>query len=664
MKKSKAPEKVKPEKVIDQTVSGEKKLNRRIIFFFVFLCFLIYGKSIKNNYSMDDEFVVRNNQQVQRGIEAIPEIFKTTYVINSQKMNYEYRPMVKASYALECEIFGVNPHVSHFFNVLLYALTMVLLFVTLKRLLSNYNVVLPFLITTLFLIHPLHSEVVISIKNRDVILSFIGAISALYFYLKFVETNKYHHLFVAAFCMLFAALSKKDTMTYFAVIPFALWFFKNATWKKIGLVFVSFLIPILVFRTSAKSVQQDVVRNFLDWENPLFLDTTLFDRIPTGLQNIYFYVKMFVIPHPLISYYGYNQIPISTWSDIIVWIVVIGLIGISFYVIKNFKHKGIEVFGIIYFFVTISMFTNIVVPVVGIVGERFAYFPSLGLCFVAAWGLLKLGKIPYENIQTKFPSFSNNAIIGLVVLILLFGGRSFARIKDWKDTYTLYLTDVENASESAHANSLLAAASIQKIKENPKMGLQEKRLHVQNAEKYYLESLRIIPEYISSLNNLGMIYYTYYNQPEKAIGYLKKAIALDTNYVEALFNLATCEAKTKNYKAAEAHFLKTIEIDPQFVSTYFSISSMYAEEKRYDDIIKINQNAIDKGIKADVLHVNIGNVYFLQGDTASAIPYFEKCIELNSNNKFLNSFLANYFKEKGDLEKANKYYDYLKTNKK
>ena len=160
-----------------------------------------------------------------------------------------------------------------------------------------------------------------------------------------------------------------------------------------------------------------------------------------------------------------------------------------------------------------------------------------------------------------------------------------------------------------------------------------------------------------------MIYYTYYNQPEKSIPYLKKAITLDTNYVEAYFNLATCEAKMKNYVDAEKYYLKSIEIDSNFVSTYFSLSAMYAEEKKYDEIIKLNQNAIDKGVKADVLHVNIGNVYFMRGDTLSAIPYFEDCIKLNSNNRFLNSFLANYFKEKGDLVKANKYYDLMGASK-
>ena len=91
-----------------------------------------------------------------------------------------------------------------------------------------------------------------------------------------------------------------------------------------------------------------------------------------------------------------------------------------------------------------------------------------------------------------------------------------------------------------------------------------------------LNSLKSVidPELMVNIVDLGMIYYTYYNQPEKAIVYLKKAILLDTNYVEAYFNLATCEAKLKNYATAERYYLKTIEIDPNFVGTYFSISAI------------------------------------------------------------------------------------------
>ena len=400
MKKNISKERIKEEKIPAVAKFDEKKSNRKNILFFILLCFLLYGKGIGNNYSMDDEFVIKNNVQVQKGIKALPEIFTTHYVIDNQRSSYEYRPIVKAVFALEFQLIGAKPHISHFINILLYALSIVMLYKILLRLLSDYNRILPFLITLLFLIHPLHSEVVLSLKNRDVILSFIGCLLALKFYLRYVESDKYYDLLFGAFFVLFGLLSKKDCMTYFAIIPFTMWFFKNISLKKIFIITASFLLPVLSFFLLAKHAatlankaatqtalfahESDISRKFLNWENPLFYKSTLAERIPTGLYSIYFYLKMYLLPHPLISYYGYNQVPIATWSNPIVWLVIILLCFTGYFLAKKIKTKGVEVYGIIYFLLAISMFTNIMQPVVGIVAERFAYIPSLGLCFVAA----------------------------------------------------------------------------------------------------------------------------------------------------------------------------------------------------------------------------------------------------------------------------------------
>src|SRR4051812_12023589 len=120
MKKVVAKEKIKTEKGSNVKKFDIKKMNRRNMILFVLLCFLLYGKGIGNNYSMDDEFVIKNNIQVQKGIKAIPEIFRSTYVIDNQKSSYEYRPIVKAVYAIEYQLLGAKPHISHFFNILFY----------------------------------------------------------------------------------------------------------------------------------------------------------------------------------------------------------------------------------------------------------------------------------------------------------------------------------------------------------------------------------------------------------------------------------------------------------------------------------------------------------------------------------------------------------------
>ncbi|MCW3086383.1 MAG: tetratricopeptide repeat protein [Bacteroidetes bacterium] len=636
----------------------DKKTFRRCILFFFILTFIIYGKSIGNDYAMDDEFVIHNNQQVHGGIKAIPNIFRTTYAIGN-KASYEYRPLVKATYAIEYQFFGENPHISHFINILLYVLLLSFLFYLLLRILYNYHYLFSFGIALLFLIHPLHSEVIMSIKNRDVMLSFLGCLLSLFFYLRYADNKKIYDILFGSFFLLFAIMSKKDSITFMAVIPFSLWFFKEAGWKKMTIVIFSYLPALFTFRMAASHLTNSKIRTLLEWENPLFQHTTMLHRIPQGFYSLYFYVKMFILPYPLVSYYGFNQVPVVGWDNPVVWIVILLLIVLGYYVVKNFRSKPIWLYGVLYFIITISMFLNVVEPVVGIVGERFAFIPSLGLCIVAVYFILKYLKIPIENTQFRVGSFSNKLWPVAGVIVLLYGGEIFARNAAWKNAYVLYKTDSENAPESAHIHSLLSATAIQKVQTEPRLSREEKHRLVLEAEEHYKEALRIIPNYISAHNNLGMVYYTYMGAPDKAIPELTRAVQLDTNYVEAYFNLASCYAALKQYDQAEKLYKKTIRLDPKFMNSYSSLSNMYAMNREFDKILRLNQRAIDRGIKSDVMYINIGNVYFMNGDTLKALPYLEKAIEFNANNKNLNGFLANYYQTKGNNQKASYYYDLM-----
>ena len=142
----------------------------------------------------------------------------------------------------------------------------------------------------------------------------------------------------------------------------------------------------------------------------------------------------------------------------------------------------------------------------------------------------------------------------IAILLLVYGGETFFRNAAWKNAYTLYETDTENAPESAHLHSLFAATSVQLIKEKPQLDQKEKRLHVMNAEKHYLEAIRIIPNYISVLNNLGMVYYTFYNQPDVGIPYFEKALELTPDNKKLASFIAQYYQDQGNLKKANFYY--------------------------------------------------------------------------------------------------------------
>ena len=114
-------------KISEQKVSIQaKSISVRTFAIFSFLiAFLFYGNSISNGFSLDDELVTttdrKHHENVEKGIGGIKAIFSSNYAIDG-KQNYEYRPIVTLSYAIEWSLFSDHPErasISHFINVLL-----------------------------------------------------------------------------------------------------------------------------------------------------------------------------------------------------------------------------------------------------------------------------------------------------------------------------------------------------------------------------------------------------------------------------------------------------------------------------------------------------------------------------------------------------------------
>src|ERR1700719_427641 len=79
--------------------------------------FILYGNSIGNNYTLDDDIITRHNDFVQQGIHGIGHIFSKGFLYGFNRANDQsYRPVTLTSIAIEKQFFGNNPHVHHFFN--------------------------------------------------------------------------------------------------------------------------------------------------------------------------------------------------------------------------------------------------------------------------------------------------------------------------------------------------------------------------------------------------------------------------------------------------------------------------------------------------------------------------------------------------------------------
>jgi tetratricopeptide (TPR) repeat protein len=231
----------------------DMRLLRMII---VVLAVLLYANTLTHSYNLDDELVTENHRLTSKGISAIPEIFSSPYYKDDAGYSYEYRPVVLATFALEHSLYGDNPHMNHFINVVLYALLCVLLFNVLTQLLKGYSLLFPFLISILFTAYPLHTEVVASIKNRDEILALIFALLSLQAAFRYHEQNSWLQLLLIPLFFFIGILSKSTIISFSVLIPAALILLANAQYRTVFLCWLVLAVPTLFYSRLYSVAQQ------------------------------------------------------------------------------------------------------------------------------------------------------------------------------------------------------------------------------------------------------------------------------------------------------------------------------------------------------------------------------------------------------------------------
>lgn len=74
---------------------------------------------------------------------------------------------------------------------------------------------------------------------------------------------------------------------------------------------------------------------------------------------------------------------------------------------------------------------------------------------------------------------------------------------------------------------------------------------------------------------------------EDECGYYEQAIAADSSFTPAYYNLGSClQSNPANYPRVEKLFNKTIELDPNDNTNYVARASLYLDWKKYDLAIK------------------------------------------------------------------------------
>lgn len=624
------------------------------------MCFVLYGNTINHKYALDDELNTHLNPQVAQGFRAIPAIFTTVYYQeegNVGKLSFGYRPLAKATFALEAGLLGSNPglllKVSHIVNILLYALTLWLLWIVLRRMFARWNPWFPLAITLLFLAHPLHTEVVASLKNREEILSLLGGLAALHFLLRYADS---HHLKFFIFSLLsFAAgfLAKSSIMTFLAIFPLALYFFTETKTRKLLTLSGLFLVVMIAVQFLPRLWLPDQIRPNELVENPLFFDSNLSHRIGTGLVVLLHYLTQLTInPANMAFYYGFDMFPVVSITNptaLFSLAIHLGLLAVA---IWQFSQKSTVSFAILFYLITISMYSNIVVPVVGIAADRFLFIPSLAFSMALALAIFSLTRQKLAQWESEPPRLHLFFSVLLPVL-LLYSIITINRNSDWKDIPTLYKADINKLERSVKANTQFAGNILYEIF-NGQPRREPTREDVKLMLQHFDKALRIKPDYYDALNSQGSIFSILLKQQDEAIKFFKRATAAKPEATAAYINLGFAYFEKGDYKNAIRAYKKVLELEPNRLKAIFKLAEVYQKTGSVDSAILMNQTAMAIDTASEVPYINIGNYYLMQHDTTTAVVWWEKAAHKQPLEQ-LSKNLSLHFQQLGNKEKAEYY---------
>jgi hypothetical protein len=655
--KAKNNEKMQPKSVAKSVVSNSFFTNKRLHLIILFIFgFLLYANTITHEYTQDDAIVITDNDFVKKGFLGIGEILGNDTFLGFFKVEKSlvaggrYRPLSLVTFAIEYQLFGESPKVSHFINVVLYALTGMLLYLVVLQFFHNKSTSEGYFIALatamLFIAHPIHTEAVANIKGRDEIMALLGSLGALYFTLKYAFKGSFSHLIFAGVCFFLGILSKENTITFLAVIPLAMFVFTKTEVSKIGIstgVLVASAAIFLILRSTilgdasslSANENMELMNNpYLKWNGSQYIAFSAVEKFGTIFYTLGKYLILLIFPHPLTHDYYPPQVRMMTFGDWQVILTLLVYVGAGIYALMRLPKKDPIAFGIIYFIATLSIISNLVFPIGTNMSERFMFMPSVGICLIAAVLLYKLTNkrvMKFSDLKLALP---------IIALFLIgFSVKTITRNKAWKSNYTLFSTDIHTSINSAKLNNAMGGITIEEA--NKPENATQKAALLDQAIQYAQKARDLHPTYANPNVIIGNAY-VYKEDFSKGIEYYDYTLRItgegSSDHKNALNNKAYAYTQMQTKYIQIQNFAGAIQAGEQAIKLGQSSIELFGQQGAAYGAMGKHENALEMFKKVLVLdpnlaqaYLNMGFAYQALGDVENANANLQKAYQLDSN---------------------------------
>ncbi len=480
--------------------------------------FLVYFNVLRGPFLYDDISLVKLNRTIQ-SFSNIVEWFTTSpFHFKGIETNL-YRPIPTTFNAILYALFGVKSTVPfHVLNVLFHFGSAALFFTILKKL--DITATFALLGALIFAVHPVNTESVSYIAGLPDVASGFFMLSGIALSMHIFSEHNLRHktlLFFGVTITYIAALLSKESAISFALLILLILVFG---WKKLNTQnktnakqLMTLVLSLSVIYITAKMT----ILQFVDGKQGLMsgleytTDITL--RIYTFLGVIHEYIKLIFFPKDL-----FFDKPLAFSVTIISPKVLMGIVYLIIAGVASsisFRRRKFIFLGVFWFFISLAPVSGILIPSNAVFTEHWLYIPIIGaISAVVAYA---------DKIR-----FRRSIISFFICMILILGGRTILRNREWADPWRFFQNEIEHSK-------------------GPRPFVKMADLLAEKGEY------------------------------ERVIQMLN--IALDSNIFirEAYNNLGDAYIKTKQYDLALKVLLKGIMLAPTFQKQYFTLFQLFED---------------------------------------------------------------------------------------
>jgi Flp pilus assembly protein TadD len=463
------------------------------LLFIVVATATVYSGSLRNGFVWDDHDIVEK-YHLNTSQSSLPQLFELTDSISGWPKAPFYRPLARATYVIDRQLFGLSPWYYHAENLLLHLANVLLLFLFARNL---FREVLPSLLAALlFAIHPGISEPVFAVFARNTLLSFFFMLATMLAFQRGIESSRYRWFLLSALSFLFAALSKEmGVMVLPLIVGYC--YTEKYPFKKIVLSILPLLIALVAYCL--------LRNNAMVLENIPSLSTTgMSSRI---IQNIYIIPRYLLLVAWPAKLTVWHQVPMNLrdLAPFLVtgWFVLVaGITALVAYGGKTMK------FGLFWA-------GCLLIPVLGFwavpgapMAERHLYGPLAGVSLIASGlGIVLMRK---------------RLVMGSVIVCIIFAvlmACTIARSSDWFNDVTLFQSATKIYPDSVNPHFNLGEA-------------YEKGHNSTAALSEWLIVTQLSPNDIAAHSKVGT-YYFRAGRYEEALPHFAKTVAMQPEaYIE------------------------------------------------------------------------------------------------------------------------------------